>query len=151
MLGPNPAEGHGVFTATGTVNFPVWTGGRIQADVVAAEAALHQRQAELADQRGRVEQEVRAALIELETATAQLQLSTTNRGYAAETLREARDRFQLGVTSTVEVVQAEEQVASAESDYISSLFALDLARLNLSRAAGEAETSLPDLLKGKRP
>ena len=151
VLGPNPAEGHGVFTATGTVNFPVWTGGRIQADVVAAEAALHQRQAELADQRGRVEQEVRAALIELETATAQLQLSTTNRGYAAETLREARDRFQLGVTSTVEVVQAEEQVASAESDYISSLFALDLARLNLSRAAGEAETSLPDLLKGKRP
>jgi len=151
VLGPNPTEGHGVFTATGSVNFPVWTGGRIQADVTQAEAALHQRQAELADQRGRVEQEVRAALIELETATGQLQLSTTNRGYAAETLREARDRFQLGVTSTVEVVQAEEQVASAESDYISSLFALDLARLNLSRAAGEAETSLPDLLKGKRP
>jgi outer membrane protein TolC len=55
------------------------------------------------------------------------------------------------VTTTVEVVQAQEQVAGAEAVYVSSLFSLDLARLNLSRAAGEAETALPDLLKGKRP
>jgi len=149
VLGPNPAATHGVFSATGSVNLPLWTGGRIQADVAQAEAALHQREAELADQRGRVEQEVRAALIELETANGQLQLAATNRDYAAETLREARDRFNLGVTTTVEVVQAQEQVASAEADYVSSLFALDLARLNLSRAAGQAETSLPDLLKAQ--
>ena len=38
---------------TGSVNVPVWTGGRIQADIEQAEATLHQRQAELADQRGR--------------------------------------------------------------------------------------------------
>jgi len=151
VLGPNPAQTHGVFTVTGSVNLPVWTGGRIRADVEQAEAALHQRQAELADQRGQVEQEVRSALIELETATGQLQLASSNRDYAAETLREARDRFHLGVANTVEVVQAEEQVAGAEADYVSSLFALDLARLNLSRAAGEAETSLPNLLRGRRP
>jgi len=151
VLGPNPTEGHGVFTATGSVNLPIWTGGRIQADIDQAETALHQRQSELADQRGRVEQEVRSALIELETATGQLQLASTNRGYAAETLKEARDRFNLGVTNTVEVVQAEEQVASAETAYVSSLVALDVARLNLSRAAGEAETALPNLLKGSRP
>jgi outer membrane protein TolC len=151
VLGPNPTQVHGVFTVTGSVNVPLWTGGRIRAEVVQAEAALHQRQAELADQRGRVEQEVRSALIELETATGQLQLAGTNRDYAAETLREARDRFNLGVTSTVEVVQAQEQVASAEADYVSSLFSLDVARLNLSRAAGEAEATLPELLRGKRP
>ncbi len=151
VMGPNPSQVHGVFTATGSVNLPVWTGGRTKADEQQAETALHQRQAELADQRGRVEQEVRSALVELETATGQLQLASTNRDYAAETLREARDRFSLGVTSTVEVVQAQEQVASAEADYVSSLFSLDLARLNLSRAAGEAESSLPDLLKGTRP
>lgn len=151
VLGKNPVETHGVFTATGSVNIPLWTGNRIKADVEQAQIVLHQRQAELADQQGRVEQEVRSALIELETSSGQLQLAQANRDYAAETLREARDRFNLGVTTTVEVVQAQEQVAGAESDYVSSLFALDLARLNLSRAAGEAETSLPDLLKGKRP
>jgi outer membrane protein TolC len=151
VLGANPVETHGVFTATGSVTVPVWTGNRVKADVEQADVALRQRQAELADQQGRVEQEVRSALIELETATGQLQLAATNRDYAAETLREARDRFNLGVTTTVEVVQAQEQVAGAEADYISSLFSLDLARLNLSRAAGQAEMSLPDLLKGRHP
>ena len=150
VLGPNPAQAHGVFTVTGSVNVPLWTGGRIKADEQQAEAALRQRQAELADQRGQVEQEVRAALIELETAGGQLELATSNRDYAAETLREARDRFRLGVTNTVEVVQAQEQVAGAEADYVSSQFSLYLARLSLSRAVGEAETSFPDLSR-KRP
>jgi outer membrane protein TolC len=150
ILGPNPAQTHGVFTVTGSVNVPVWTGGRIKAEVEQAQAALHQRQAELADQKGRIEQEVRAALIQLRTAGGQLELAATNRDYAAETLREARDRFNLGVANTVEVVQAQEQVAGAEADYVSSLFSLDVARLSLARAAGQAETALPDLLKGKR-
>jgi len=151
VLGPNPASTHGVFAVTGAVNVPIWQGGRISADVQQAEATLHQRQAELADQRAQVEQDVRNALIELETAAGEVRLSETNRNYAGETLAEARDRFAAGVATTVEVVQAQEQVASAESDYISSLFALNLSRLSLARATGQAETGIQDLLEGTRP
>ena len=151
VIGPNPASTHGVFAVTGSVNVPIYQGGRLRADIDQAETTLRQRRAELADQRGQVEQQVRNALIELETAEGQVRLATSNRAYAAETLTEARDRFGAGVATTVEVVQAEEQVASAESDYISSLFAYNLARLSLSRATGQAESSLPDLLKGNRP
>jgi outer membrane protein TolC len=151
VTGANPVEARIVFAATGSVSVPIWTGHRIKADVLQAESALHQRQAELADQRGKVEQDVRASLIELETATGQIQVAAANRDYAAETLREARDRFQLGVATTVEVVQAQEQVASAETDYVSALFALDLARLTLTRAMGQAEVNLPDLLRGRHP
>lgn len=151
VLGPNPVHAHGVFAVTGSVNVPIWLGGRVKGEIQQAEATLHQRQAELSDLRGQVEQEIRTSLIELETALGQIQLADTNRTYAAETLREARDRFNLGVGTTVEVVQAQEQVASAESDFVSSMFALDLSRLMLSRAIGEAETSLPDLLKVGHP
>jgi len=151
VLGANPISGHGVYAVTGSISVPIWQGGRIRSEIDEAEAALHQRQAELADQRGRVEQDVRAALIEMETAIGQIRLAETNRGYANETLMEARDRANLGVTTTVEVVQAQEQVASAESDYISSLFSFDLAHLALSRAMGEAEADLPNLLTGTRP
>ena len=146
-LGPNPASAHGVFAVTAGVSVPIWQGGRIKGDIQQAEATLHQRQAELADQRGRVEQEVRTALIELETALGQVQVADSNRGYARETLRESTDRFNLGVANTVEVVQAQEQVAAAESDYIASLFSLNLARITLARAVGEAEARLPELLK----
>jgi outer membrane protein TolC len=151
VLGPSPVSNHGVYSVVGAVNVPVYQGGRVKADIQQAEATLHQRQAELADQRGRVEQDVRTALIELETAIGEVRLAENNRGFANETLREARDRFNAGVTTTVEVVQAQEQVASAESDYISALFAFDLARISLARAMGEAETDLPSLLGGGRP
>lgn len=148
--GPSPASVHSVYTATVGVNVPVWTGGRISGDIREAESALHQREAELAEQRRRVEQEVRSALLNLATAVGQIQVAESNRGYAAETLKESRDRFNLGVANTVEVVQAEQQVSTAESDYVSSLLSLGLARLNLSRATGQVETSVPDLLGGKR-
>ncbi len=148
VLGPTPVSNHGVYSVVGSVNFPLYQGGRVKADVEQAEATLHQRQAELADQRGRVEQEVRTALIDLETAIGEVRLAESNRGFANETLREARDRFNAGVATTVEVVQAQEQVASAESDYISGMFAFDLARISLSRALGQAETDLPTLLSG---
>ena len=149
--GSSPASAHTVYTGTVNVSVPVWLGGRVKGDIREAEATLHQRQSELADQRRRVEQEVRGALLKLETAVGQIQVAENNRSYAAETLREARDRFNLGVANTVEVVQAEQQVASAESDYVSSLLSLDLARLNLSRATGQAETSFTDLLREKHP
>jgi outer membrane protein TolC len=56
-LDASPVQARSVFAFTGSVNLPVWTGGRIKADRRQAESALHQRQAELADQRGRVEQD----------------------------------------------------------------------------------------------
>ncbi len=148
VLGPNPASTHGVFAVTGTVNVPIWQGNRTKGDVQEAEAALDQRKAELADERGRVEQEVRNALIELQTAAGQVRVAESNRQLANDTLAQARDRFGAGVSTTLEVVQAQQQVAGAESDYISSLFSFNLAKLSLARGMGEIESDLANLLKG---
>jgi len=151
VIGANPTATHGVFAVTGALNVPIWEGGRIKGDIIQAESVLRQRRAELADLRAKVEGEVRTAAIELETAMGQLRVAATNRDYANETLTEARDRFSAGVATTVEVVQAQEQVAVAESDYISNLFSFSLAKLSLARATGQAETEFPSLLKGDRP
>jgi outer membrane protein TolC len=105
----------------------------------------------LEEYRSRIESQVRTALIEMETAAGQLHLAASNREYANETLTEARDRFGAGVSTTVEVVQAQEQVSSAENDYVSSLFSFNLAKLTLARATGQAETNLPDLFKRDNP
>ncbi len=151
VIGPNPSSTHGVFAVTGSINMPIWQGGRVKGDIQQAEATLNQRQAELADERGRVEQDVRTAQIEYEAASGQVRLALSNRSLANETLAQARDRFGAGVATTVEVVQAQQQVASAESDYISGLFSFDLARLALARAAGDAESSMASVLKGGNP
>jgi outer membrane protein TolC len=145
VIGPNPESTHGVFGVTASVTMPIWMGGRTGADIDQAEATLHQRQAELADQRSRVEQGVRNALIELETAEGQVQVAASSKSLAADTLTQARDRFAAGVATTVEVVQAQQQAAQADSDFISSLFSMNLARLSLAREMGQTEAGL---LKG---
>ncbi len=141
VIGPNPSTTHGAFAVTGSVNFPIWQGGRVKGDILQAEAALDQRRAELANERGKVEEDVRTALIELAAAKGQVQLAESSRNLANDTLAQARDRFGAGVATTVEVVQAQQQVASAESDSISSLFSYQLAKLALARAMGDAEDS----------
>jgi len=142
VIGPNPEQTHGAFAVTGSVNVPIWQGGRVKGDILEAQATLDQRQAELGNERGKVEQDVRTALIELEAASGQVRLAESSRGLANDTLAQARDRFGAGVATTLEVVQAQQQVASADSDYISSLFSYQLAKLSLARATGEAEISL---------
>src|SRR5579875_655058 len=148
VLGPDPTSMHGVFAVTGSLNIPIWQGGRTKADIEQAEAVVRQRRAELENQRSAVEQDVRTALIDLRTAEGQLELAQHNRAYAQETFTEARDRFNAGVATTVEVVQAQEQVAAAESDYISSLYSFNLARLELAKAMGDTEAGLLKFEKG---
>ena len=150
-IGVSPDNSHGVFTATASVNIPIYTGGRIHADMQQAEASLKQRESEYQDEKSQVEQDVRNALIQLQTAVGQTHLAESNRKFALETLTQARDRFEAGVTNTVEVVQAQQQESSAESDYVSSLFAFNLARLTLARATGEAEANAGTLLTGTHP
>jgi outer membrane protein TolC len=142
VIGPNPEKTHGAFAVTAGVNIPVWQGGRVKGDILEAQATLDERQAELTNERGKVEQDVRTALIEMEAASGQVHLAESSRDLANQTLTQARDRFGAGVATTVEVVQAQQQVASADSDRISSLFSYRLAKLSLARAMGEAEISL---------
>jgi len=146
-ISPNQG-GNGVFGATGTINVPVWQGGRIESDVQQAQAAVDQRRAEYQDQRGVVEQDIRSAYIDASVANEQVRVSESNRTLALDTLRQSQDRFTAGVTDSVEVVQSEETLAGAERDYVNSLYSQNLAKVNLWRAVGEAEHNISGLLKG---
>ncbi len=148
VQGVNPNKGASVFQASASVHIPIFEGGRAKADVAQADSAVSQRQAEYADQKGVVELEVREAYVDLQVATDQIATATDNRAVAAETLNQSLDRFRAGVTNSVEVVQSEETVASAERDYISSLLILNLARISVARASGQAELFTPNMLKG---
>lgn len=146
-LGPSPEHQHGVFAVTGAVNIPIYRSGRMRADEAQAEATIAQRRADLADRKAAVEQQIREALIELKTANGQVTLAQNNRDYAHDTLQQARDRFAAGVSTTLEVVQAQQQVAAADENYINSLFGLDVARVSLARAMGQVENQVPALLQ----
>ena len=145
LQGVNPDKGANVFQATATLNIPIWSSGRVRSDVQQADAAVGQRKAELEDKKGVVEHDVRTALLDLNVALEQVKVAESNRQLALSTLKQSQDRFATGVTTSVEVVQSQESLVSAELDYINGLFSLNVGRINLARATGQAETSVPNL------
>ncbi len=60
-------------------------------------------------------------MLDLQSAADQVAVARTNVDLATETLNQARDRFNAGVTDNIEVVQAQQLLASANEDYIASL------------------------------
>jgi len=145
-IGTRFTEADHTYTVTGTLNIPIWQGGRVGGDVEQARAALDQRRAELADTRARIESDVRNAYLDLQAAASQFELSKNNQQVARENLRLTREKFETGISDSVEVSQSRQAVASADLDYITALFAHNLAKLSLARALGGAEARLTSYL-----
>jgi outer membrane protein TolC len=148
-IGINPATSHGTFSVVGQLRFPIWSGGRSRGDIEEADARLQQRRGAYGDLRARVEAEVRTAFLDLTAAAEQVRVAQSRRVLAQDELLQARDRFASGVADTVEVVQAQEVVSSAEQDYIASLNAHNLAKASVARATGQAEKIMRELLRSQ--
>ena len=148
-VGPTIANSHGTFTFMASLKFNIFDGGRIGADVIQAKAALKQRQDELADLGGQIDYQVRAAFLDIQSAADQVAVAKSNLELANQTLEQARDRFSAGVTDNIEVVQAQQSVASANDNLISALFGHNLAKVALARALGAAEQGIQKFMEVK--
>jgi len=114
-----------------------------------AEATLRRARQQLENLRGQIEADLRNAFLDLSSAADQVEVARSSVDLATQTLAQARDRFAAGVTDNLEVVQAQESVASANESYISSLYAHNLAKVELARAEGDAEAAVKRYLKNK--
>ncbi len=150
LQGTSPEVGRVTYNGVASLNMPIWQGGRVKADTTQADAILAQRRAEYQDQRSQIEADIRTAYIDLNVAIQQVIVARENQALALETLAQSQDRFAAGVTDSVEVVQSQESLSSANRDYISSLYAQTLARLHLSQTTGEAEAQSSTLLQGAK-
>jgi outer membrane protein TolC len=148
-IGPTFGHSHGDFTFQTGIRVPLFTGGRIKGDITQAESALRQRKAEAENIRGQIDQDVRTALLNLNAAKEQVAVAKQNVELANESLARSKDRFTSGVTDSVEVVQAEQALASANDQYITSLYDHNFAKLSLARALGVARTSYSQYLGGQ--
>lgn len=150
-IGPSLANSHGTYTAAVALNVPVFQGGRVRGHVLEADAELEQRRAQLADLRERIAFEVRTSFLDLNAANEQVQVARGAVDLARQQLTQARDRFASGVTNNLEVIQAQQAVATADENYISSVYAFNAAKAALGRAVGDAEKTIPSFLKGVNP
>jgi outer membrane protein TolC len=149
-IGQTPSDAHATFRIAGTLRVPLFDAGRSNARRIESEADLRRREAELEDFRGRVEYDVRSALLDLRAAGQQLEAAQANVTLAGQELEQARDRFAAGVAGSLEVSQAQQAVASASDSYIEALYAHNLAKASLARAVGTAEQSVMTFLGGTK-
>jgi outer membrane protein TolC len=148
-IGVTPGQSNGTWQVNGGLNIPIFAGGKTHSDVLEADAQLKQARSQLGDLRGRIDYEVRSALLDLNSAADQVEVARSSVELAEEALTQSRDRFTAGVTDNLEVVQAQESVASAHERYIQSLYAHNLAKVELARAIGDAEQGVKRYLKGE--
>ncbi len=146
VLGFTPSSLAPNYTIGATLNIPIYQGGRVEADVQQARAVLKERQAQVDNLKGSIEQDIENALLDLKAAAEQVEVAKTGLDYAQQTLDQSQDRFSAGVTNNVEVIQAQQQLASANEQYITSLYAHNIAKVLLARAIGNAEQAVKQYL-----
>src|SRR5579883_484249 len=118
------------------VTLAILDGGLTDAKVEAARQQL--AQAQLAEQQLRqtIEQQVRTAYLGLQDAAEELRSARAALESAREALRIANVRFQAGVGTQLEVVTAEQNLASADVGTVQALYAYNLALAQLDQAVG---------------
>ncbi len=148
--GVNLANSHNVFAVTGSAQFTIFSGGRIKSEIEQADVTLQQQRDALGDLRGRIDQEVRSALLDLKSAADQVAVARRNEDLAHETLAQSRDRFAAGVTDNVEVVQAQQLVVTADTNLINANYQHNLAKIELARSLGLAQENLDKFVAGNK-
>jgi outer membrane protein TolC len=148
LSGVNPGTSHGTVDAAATLHIPIFQGGRVHGDVLRADAALAEERQRMEDLRARIDQEVRDVYLDLEATAQEVSVENNAVALATQTLEQSRDRFTSGVTDNIEVVQAQDALATATDAYIASLYSYNLAKVSLARATGVAESRYSEYLKG---
>ena len=149
LSGVNPGSSHGTVDAAATLRIPIFQGGRVHGDVLRADASLNRERQRLEDLRAKIDQEVRDAYLDLESAAQEVSVEKSAVALATQNLQQSRDRFVSGVTDNIEVVQAQDALAVASDGYIASLYSHNVAKISLARAIGVAESGFAEYMEGK--
>ncbi|MGA7258216.1 MAG: TolC family protein [Terracidiphilus sp.] len=137
---------HGTWAAIGTLSVPVFREGGLRGDIDASQAQLDAVEAQLADLRVEIDQQVRTALLDVEASRKLVDVSRSNQDLATHELSDETERVEAGVDNTLPLVEAQASVAAAESNLIESLYQYSQTKLALARAAGVLEIQYRDYL-----
>jgi len=142
----NGTPSHGVFSAMGTLNVPIFREADLRGSSDAAAAQLAAVNAQLDDLRGKIDQQVRSALLDVTAAKKLVEVAKSNVDLATQALSDETDRVNAGVDDTLPLVTAQASLSSAQTNYVQSLYQYNVAKLGLARAAGIVELQYREYL-----
>ena len=138
-LGTSVNNGIPTYQYQASVNFPLFTSGRIRAEVVKANLEVQKLQQQKADLRDQIALDVKTALLNLASARSEVQVANLGVELAKEEVSQARDRFRAGVANNIEVISAQDSLARANDNQILALYRFNQARADFARSVGQME------------
>jgi outer membrane protein TolC len=135
----NGAGTHGNFVAQGTLNFPIFREARIRGDQDASKAEMASVDAQLADLRNHIDEQVRAALLDVGANKKLVDVARSNVDLATRALSDETDRVNAGVDDNLPLVTAQSSLATAQTNLVESLYQYNVSKLLLARASGVLE------------
>jgi len=127
------------YTYEASVNLPLFTGGRIHAEVVSADLEIRKLEEQSADLRNQIALDVKTSLLNLDSARSEVQVANLGVQLSKEEVDQARDRFKAGVANNIEVIQAQDSLSRANDNQIAALYRFNQARADLARSIGQME------------
>ncbi len=118
------------------LRLPVFDGGLREARRQEGRSLYEQERVRTADLRRQIELEIRLAADALTSAREQVQVAEEGLAQTRREMEQAERRYRAGVTSSVEVADAQTRLARARDNLVAALFLYHRARLDLAYAAG---------------
>jgi outer membrane protein TolC len=138
--GLSPASAIPVYNVAASLDVPLFTGGRIRAQVAIEDLQLKKLDQQQTDLRNQIAQEVKTATAQLDSAKSEVDVANLGIDLARQEVTQARDRFQAGVANNIEVITAQDELARANDNQIVALYRYNQARADLAHATGQMES-----------
>jgi outer membrane protein TolC len=123
------------------LNVPLFTGGRIHAEIARADLERQRIEQDRRLLEARIVREVKSAIDELKAAHKNVEVANLGLQLATDEVAQAERRFAAGVTTNVEVVTAQDALARANSNQIEALYRFNQSRVNLAQAMGVVQNT----------
>lgn len=119
-----------------SLTVPLFDGGRRDARRAEAHSRLEQEKIRSQDLREQIELDVRLALDALRSAEAQVKVANEGVGLAIAEFEQAQRRYRSGITTSVEVTDAQTRLERARENRIAALFQFNRAKIEIGQAMG---------------
>lgn len=138
--------GHGVMLAQGTISVPIFREASLRGGEDASQAQFDAVEAQLASLHDQIEEQLRAALLDVSASKQLVDVARSNVGLATRELSDETERVKAGVDTNLPLVTAQTSLASAQSSLVESLYRYNVSKLALARAAGVLEQHYRDYI-----
>jgi len=130
-----------IYQVTAAVSVPLYTGGRIKAEIAKADLDLKKIEQQKQDLSNQIAQQVLTASARMDAARNEVTVANDALKLADDEVLQARDRLQAGVANNIEVITAQDALSRANDNQINALYRYNQSRADLAFAMGKIEAT----------